>query len=66
MKYKLIKNVIGDEFVEGGNANLDVFSPKDFDEENPKVAVYGNLVEATQGKSEKEAIQPMRPWSPQA
>ncbi len=29
MKYKLIKNVIGDEFVEGGNGKLDVYSPID-------------------------------------
>lgn len=29
MKYKLTKNVIGDEFVEGGNGKLDVYSPID-------------------------------------
>jgi hypothetical protein len=36
--------------------NLKSFLPEDFNEENPQVQVYGNLVEATQGKTEKEAI----------
>jgi hypothetical protein len=34
----------------------DPFLRQDFDELEPKVIVYGNLVEATQGKAEKEAI----------
>jgi hypothetical protein len=34
----------------------DPFLRQDFDELEPKVTVYGNLVEATQGKAEKEAI----------
>jgi len=29
MKYKLIKNIIGNEFEEGGNGKLDVYSPID-------------------------------------
>ena len=32
------------------------FTLADFDEENPTVTVYGNLVEATQGKTEKAAV----------
>jgi hypothetical protein len=34
----------------------DSFKLEDFDEQAPKVTVYGNLVEATQGKREKEAV----------
>ena len=33
----------------------DVFLLEDFDEENPTINVYGNLAEANQGKTEKEA-----------
>ena len=32
------------------------FKLEDFDEEDPKVVVYGNLVEATQGKAERETV----------
>jgi hypothetical protein len=32
------------------------FPLTDFDEEKPEVTVYGNLVEATQGKTEKEKV----------
>ena len=32
------------------------FTLDDFPSDNPKVTVYGNLVDATQGKTEKEAI----------
>ena len=35
---------------------LDAFLLQDFDEQDPKVTVYGNLVEADQGKTEKEAV----------
>jgi predicted phage baseplate assembly protein len=35
---------------------LEGFSPLDFEEENPKVRVYGNLVEANQGRAEREAL----------
>lgn len=33
-----------------------LFRLEDFDESDPKVIAYGNLVEATQGKTEKEAV----------
>ncbi|MBU1564815.1 MAG: hypothetical protein KJ630_04205 [Proteobacteria bacterium] len=33
----------------------DTFTLEDFGEENPTTTVYGNLVEATQGKTEREA-----------
>ena len=33
----------------------EVFTLVDFDEQNPTVTVYGNLVTATQGKTEREA-----------
>ncbi len=32
------------------------FVQKDFDEKEPRTTVYGNLVEATQGKTEREAV----------
>lgn len=32
------------------------FNLEDFDEETPKVTVYGNLVEATQGKTQRKAV----------
>lgn len=32
------------------------FLPEDFDEGTPRVTVWGNLAEATQGKAEKEAV----------
>lgn len=35
--------------------NLEDFLLEDFDEQYPLVTVYGNLVDATQGKTEKEA-----------
>jgi hypothetical protein len=38
------------------NPSLSVFELKDFPLENPNVTVYGNLIEATQGNTEKEAI----------
>ncbi len=38
------------------NPPLQVFTLDDFPLENPTVTVYGNLVAATQGKSEKEAV----------
>jgi hypothetical protein len=34
----------------------DVFLLEDFEEENPTINVYGNLAEANQGKTEKEAV----------
>jgi hypothetical protein len=34
----------------------DVFKAEDFDEEHPTITVYGNLAEADQGKTEKEAV----------
>jgi hypothetical protein len=38
------------------NETLAPFKREDFDEHNPQVLVYGNLVTATQGKSEREAV----------
>ncbi len=38
------------------NPPLQVFTLNDFPLENPVVTVYGNLVEATQGKTEREAV----------
>lgn len=35
---------------------LEPFVQEDFDEQTPKVTIYGNLVEAPQGKTEKEDI----------
>ncbi len=37
-------------------SQLGPFLMEDFDEQNPLITVYGNLVEATQGKREKEAV----------
>ncbi|PSN10932.1 hypothetical protein C7293_26255 [filamentous cyanobacterium CCT1] len=37
-------------------SQLGSFVQEDFDEQTPRVTVYGNLVEATQGKREKEAV----------
>lgn len=33
-----------------------IYQQEDFDEQYPKVTVYGNLVEANQGKTEQEAV----------
>ncbi|OPY51006.1 MAG: hypothetical protein A4E49_02506 [Methanosaeta sp. PtaU1.Bin112] len=35
---------------------LEGFSLSDFNEEDPRAIVYGNLVQATQGKTEKQAV----------